>query len=340
LASLREFRYAMTVAGLVRPAVKLALLRGGLDDGLFALLCESHTTDELAAAREMDRDLTKAWLRAAHEADLLKRDGAAYRAAPFVRWLLETDRGDAARAVLEGATEAYGPVLGRYPEILRTGEWPSWIGDAESASRVARGSRLAESRALRALPRIPGVRNARRFLDIGCGEGVYLLTLLERHRDSIGDGVELDPGVADRARQRLQRGGVGQRAEVHTGDFNALDLPHGTYDLVLLNNNLYYFDEDARGPLFGRILEHLSPRGILAIQCPFVSDDAVSKLFGMTSTMAAFDAFLQIHDDLAGLPRPERLNEQLRDAGFGAIGTVPIVPGGSLRYVWARKPKR
>ena len=335
---LSELRHATRVAALVRSSIEMALLRGGLDDGLMKELSEPRSLEDLASARASDPELMEAWLRAAEAADLVERREDAYAVKPFVRWLLETERGDAARAVLEGATEAYGPVLGRYPEILRTDDRPTWVGDPVTAQRVARASRVAESRALRALRRIPGVNRARRFLDIGCGEGAYLLTLLEKHRDSIGDGVELDRGVAERARARLRRGGVGRRSEIHVGDFTELDLPHGTYDLVLLNNNLYYFAEDAREGLFKRILKYLSPNGVLAIQCPIVSEDRVSKLFGMRPTITSFDAFLRVHTDLGGLPRPEQLNEQLRGAGFSATGTVPIVPGGALRYVWARKP--
>ena len=339
MAGPRDLRHVATVAGLVRSAVRLALLRGGLDDGTFAALSEPRTAAELAEDRGADRELTASWLRAANAAGLLELHGNAYGLSGFARWLLESEAGDAGRAMLEEAIHAYGPVLGRYPEMIRTGERPSWIGNAEAAERVSRGSRLLEGRAIRALYRVPGVRKARRVLDIGCGEGVYLLDLLQRHRDAIGDGVELDAGVAQRARARLQRGEVHRRAEIHVGDFATLELPHGAYDLVLLNNNVYYFGEDRRQPLFRRILDHLAPQGVLAIQSPVVSDDPLSRWAGATATMASFDAFLRIHSDLAGLPEPDELQAQLRGAGFGGIGTVAVVPGGSVRYVWARKPK-
>ncbi len=338
MAGLRDLRHRVTVAGLVRPAVRLALLRGGLDDGTFAALSEPRTASALAEERGADHELTAAWLRAAHAAGLLELHGDAYGLPGFVRWLLETEAGDAGRAMLEEAIQAYGAVLGRYPEMIRTAERPIWNGNAEAAERVARGSRVLEARALRALYRVPGVRKARRVLDIGCGEGVYLLDLLRRYRDAIGDGVELDAGVAERARARLQRGAVHRRAEIHVGDFTTLELPHVGYDLALLNNNVYYFGEDRREPLFRRIFDHLVPTGVLAIQSPMVTDDPISRWSGATAAMASFDAFLRVHADLAGLPEPEELQAQLRSAGFEGIGTVPVVPGGSVRYVWAKKP--
>jgi hypothetical protein len=51
------------------------------------------------------------------------------------------------------------------------------------------------------------------------------------------------------------------------------------------------------------------------------------------------DLFLRSHRDLHGLPAPSELHVQLREAGFAASGEVGVLPGGTLRIVWARAPE-
>jgi hypothetical protein len=57
----------------------------------------------------------------------------------------------------------------------------------------------------------------------------------------------------------------------------------------------------------------------------------------MAATSALFDLFLRSHENLYGLPDPVDLQVRLRAAGFARVGSVSIVPGGALRYVWAAR---
>src|SRR5690606_631092 len=140
------------------------------------------------------------------------------------------------------------------------------FGAREEALRMAAITRLVESRALRALEKIPGARRPRRILDVGCGQGHYLADLLTRFRDAMGVGIEIDPGVAEEARRRLAEADVVRRAEIRVGDFLAAPLPAGRFDLVLLNHNLHYFAPAQRVVLARRALGVLEEGGVLAIQ--------------------------------------------------------------------------
>ena len=76
---------------------------------------------------------------------------------------------------------------------------------------------------------------------------------------------------------------------------------------------------------------------MLAIQTPVLQEGALARLTGMAATAALFDLFLHCHGNLSGLPDPTDLQVRLRAAGFAQVGSVSIVPGGALRYVWARR---
>jgi SAM-dependent methyltransferase len=321
---------------LTRAASQLQLLRAGLEAGLFAGLAEPRSAEELAEALGLAPDLCAAWLRAASASGFVEQRAGRYVRGALASWLLDSSDGDAARAMLDQAALAYAPVLGRLPALLRGGPRPRWGGD-EEAARVARGSRLLERRAFAALQRVPGVRRARRFLDVGCGEGTLLAALLAHYRDALGLGVEREPHLAELARKRLREAEVHRRCQIWSGDVLRDELPAGDWDLALLNQVLHYWRDEERDLLFARIAQRLSPSGVLAIQTPVLQEGTVARLSGMAATSALFDLFLRSHENLHGLPDPVDLQVRLRAAGFARVGSVAIVPGGALRYVWGAR---
>ena len=331
--SLRE---VARLGRLTRAASQLALLRAGLASGAFAALAEPKSADELAEALAAPPDLCGALLRAAHASGFAVRRGGRYRRSALLDWLCDSPEGDAARAMLDQAALSYAPALDRLPALLGGAPRPSWGGEQEVA-RTARASRLLEGRVLAALDRVPGVRRARRVLDVGCGEGTMLAALLSHYRDALGFGVERAPAVAERARRRLVAAQVHRRAEIWVGDVLRQELPAGEWDLALLNQVLHYCSEAEREALFARLLGRLSAGGVLAIQTPVLPEGALARITGIAATAALFDLFLHCHGTLSGLPDPTDLQVRLRAAGFARVGSVSIVPGGSLRYVWAQR---
>jgi SAM-dependent methyltransferase len=322
---------------LTRAAAQLQLLRAGLDAGLFAALAEPRSAEELAESLGLAPDLCEAWLRAAFASGFVERRGGRYLRAALASWLLASPDADAARAMLDQAALSYAPVLGRLPALLREGApRPRWGGD-EEAARVARGSRLLEKRAFAALARVPGAARARRFLDVGCGEGTLLAALLSRYRDALGLGVEREPRLAELARARLRDAEVHRRGEIWSGDVMREELPAGDWDLATLNQVLHYWPDEERDVLFARIARRLAPNGVLAIQTLVLQDGAFARLAGSAASSALFDLFLRSHANLYGLPDPVDLQVRLRAAGFARVGSVSIVPGGGLRYVWAAR---
>jgi SAM-dependent methyltransferase len=323
------------LAGVLSSAVELALLRTGLELGLFEALRTPHHEAELAERLALAPDLVASWLRAARAHGLLDRTEAGFAAAGFARWLLDAPESASLHAALDQAALAWLPRLGQQPQLMKGVERPAW-GTAEEARRTAVLSRVLESRALEALAKIPGVRRAKRVLDVGCGQGTYLAGFLLRHRDARGVGIELDESVAEEARRTLAEAQVARRGAVRAGDFLTMALREEHFVLALLNQSMHYFAPASRAALFRRLREHLASGGIVAIQTAVVTDDRLSRLLGTAAGSADFDLFLRCHRNLYGLPDPAELARALRDAGFAETGEVPVVPGGSTRFVWGR----
>src|SRR5262245_31964474 len=170
-------REVVRLGRLTRAASQLALLRAGLSSGLFEALAEPRTCEDLAEQLGAPADLCAATLRAAETSGFVTRRGTRYQPSRFVRWLLASPDGEAARAMVDQAALSYAPALDRLSQLLRGAPRPTFGGE-EAAARVALASRLLEPNELAALDRVPGARNARRILDVGCGEGSLLAALL------------------------------------------------------------------------------------------------------------------------------------------------------------------
>jgi SAM-dependent methyltransferase len=115
------------------------------------------------------------------------------------------------------------------------------------------------------------------------------------------------------------------------------ELPAGEWDLALLNQVLHYWRDAERDVLFARIARRLAAGGVLAIQTLVVQEGAFARMTGTAASGALFDLFLRSHENLFALPDPTDLQVRLRAAGFARVGSVSIVPGGALRYVWAAR---
>jgi len=320
---------------------RVHLLRSGLELSLFEAMRSPMRAAKLASDLGLDEDLLAAWLRAAVAHDLVRpahHPVDAYQITGDIRWLIESPERASLFALLDQTVETYSPALERMPEFLRGGERPEF-GAKEEAQRAADISRIIEGRALEILGRIPGASKARHVLDIGCGHGTYLSGLLKHYRDANGVGVEVDPDLAELARLRLIEENVSRRGKIRVGDFMSLDIEVGMFDLALLNNNLYYFPPEQHRALFEKVKGYLSAGGVLAIQTQIATANALPRFAGLTKTTTVFDLFARSRSNLYGLSDVVPLHQLLRDVGFASIGETNIIPGGSVRYVWARTAK-
>jgi predicted O-methyltransferase YrrM len=333
----QERAFFQTLASFARAH----LLWIGVRLELFTALRRPQTAQQLSRDSRLAPDLLQAWLQAAAAHGLIRRARErdhAFEVDGVARWMIEQRDPKPWIALLEEAVEGCGPLFERLPDLMTADERPEFGSRAE-ARRAAEFSRLVERPALAALDRIPGVASARRVLDVGCGYGGYLVGMLMRYRDAHGVGIEQDPDVAEIAARNLQAADLSRRSEIRIGEFLGLELDPGCYDLILLNNNLYYFAPGKRRALFDRIFSRLVPGAVLAIQTLVVSDRAAARFMGFGANVAAFDLYLRAHENLYGLPDRAELGEALLAAGFENVAEVAFLPGGAARYIWGRVPR-
>lgn len=100
-----------------------------------------------------------------------------------------------------------------------------------------------------------------RVLDIGCGAGNNSLCLLQKAGPFDCDLIDLSEPMLTRAEARLQAVNVG-RVRSFQGDFRSIELPAGSYDVVIAAAVLHHLrDDDDWRAAFHKIYTLTAPGG-------------------------------------------------------------------------------
>ncbi|GGO53064.1 SAM-dependent methyltransferase [Streptomyces daqingensis] len=137
----------------------------------------------------------------------------------------------------------------------------------------------------RALP-----RGDERLLDLGCGEGEWLVRALSGRPETQGEGVDLSPSALAKAREASAAASLGDRLVLHERDAAQFTARHG-FDLVLCVGSTH-----ALGgllPALGAAREHLAADGCALVGEGFWETEPTP------AALAALDASPEEFDDLA-----------------------------------------
>jgi len=102
----------------------------------------------------------------------------------------------------------------------------------------------------------------RRVLDLGCGDGLLLATLLEAFPEAEGVGVDYSPPMLEQARTRLAA--FGARAAIAEADLGApawRDAVRGPFDAVVSGFAIHHLPDDRKRVLYGEIFGLLTAGG-------------------------------------------------------------------------------
>lgn len=185
-----------------------------------------------------------------------QRAGLAWEADKEIHGAL----GDLAQTVRAGRpafTERHGDLFAYLAANPETGKQFDEFLTARSES----AARLAD---------VADLSAATTIVDVGGGQGTFLVALLRANPGLRGVLLELDRAVPG-ARAYLADAGVADRSEVIGGDFFA-SVPAGA-DCYLLASVIHDWQDEPAGRLLGKVREAVPAGGLVLLVDPLLSDD-------------------------------------------------------------------
>lgn len=299
------FTYSQILAACIETGLLEVLADGPQDSATIAARIGLPVagTERLlrgAAALGLTEPFGERWVLGGDGAALRGNRGIAEMVAHH--HLLYADLADPVALLRRGGGGGRLSALWHYAEDAGRGD-----GEAVAAySRLMAASQpLVAAQAIDAYP----FHRHRRLLDVGGGEGAFLMALGERV-PALELGLFDLPAVGERARVRLDSAGV--RATVTGGDFLHGPLPQG-YDIVTLIRVLHDHDDAPAMALLRNIHAALPPGGTLFIAEPMARTAGAEP---------AGDAYFGFYLLAMGSGRPRsvaEITDMLGAAGFARV---------------------
>ena len=110
-----------------------------------------------------------------------------------------------------------------------------------------------------------GELNQKKILDIGCGEGLYMLTCLKMGASFVA-GQDISTELAEKAISICNENGFS--SDVKVGDCSQLHFENSTFDKVFSGDLFEHITEEQKNKCIGEIFRVLKPGGQVTIKTP------------------------------------------------------------------------
>jgi len=164
------------------------------------------------------------------------------------------------------------------------------------------------------LDRLPGLVSV---LDVGCGSGVWGLTLAQRAGNVQVRAVDWPP-VLEVTRRMAAKLGVGDRLTIAPGDFLEADLGQG-HHVATLGHILHSEGPDRVRALLRRSFGALAPGGVIAIQEFMPDDDREGPPHPLI-----FAVNMLVNTEAGGTYTFAEIRAWLEEAGFVNARRLPV----------------
>ena len=276
--------------------------------------------DKLGIAERRHEELT-AWLDAGVAAGALKRAETGYALRGFLAKTLSKSNHDEMLAVLIECATLHYKLLLETPERLRRDQLFT-LAD-QDGELVARSSRAAEPLVQEGIRSVVSKSGAIRLLEIGCGSGTHVRFAASLNPELTALALDLQPDVAEMAKENLANWGLAERVTVDAGDVRDRK-GDAAFDLATLHNNIYYFPVDKRVELLSHVRGFLKPSGRLLL---------ITGCQGGSRVMHVLSLWGAVTEGCGPLPAPEEMCEQMRQAGFEEVKAKNL--GGPFESFYA-----
>ncbi len=260
-------------------AVRLNLGAAALRTGVLDTLAGGAAgTSDLARRLGMpEADLLAAFLRVLAAAGLVRDDAGRWSLTADGRAVVDDDLVRASHEALAGVHAGLYRELG---PLLAGG--PRRRDVVEQGGVIARVSAAFEPFVDDVLRETVAAVAPRRVLDVVCGAGLQLATMLAAAPGAEGVGIDTDADAAALAGRTLTGRGLTGRARVMHADVR--DLAGGglgQFDLALLANVVYYVPVAERVALLRSLAELLAPGGTLLVVTTVATPQLTSRHFDL-----------------------------------------------------------
>jgi hypothetical protein len=255
---------------LVIAPIKTRLLLAAIEFGVFDLLIEPGSSEDVAEILGAHPENTRIFLDGLAAFDLLEKRGGLYENSMISETFLVGSSPTFVGNFLAEQWRYIEPVLDdllglvtKGPQELKGGpERESEDGTARWAKAVANYERSGMAQMVAgAIGVLPEFRSFRKMLDLGGGPGLIGVAVVAAHPTMRGVIFDLPP-VAKEAEKFISEAGMEDRMEVVAGDFSIDPIGEG-YDLILASASLYSCKKD-HNSVIGKVHDALNPGGIFA----------------------------------------------------------------------------